>query len=85
MKTLCTICIRGGSQGLINKNILKINKKPLFFFTLEQAKKSNLFDKIVISTDSLKIYRLVNKHGGNAFFIRPKSLSHNKSPKIVIR
>ena len=84
MKTLCTICIRSGSQGLINKNILKINKKPLFFFTLEQAKKSNLFDKIVISTDSLKIYRLVNKYGGNAFFIRPKSLSHNKSPKIPV-
>ena len=29
MNVLCTICARGGSKGLLNKNIKKLNGKPL--------------------------------------------------------
>ena len=34
---LCTICMRGGSKGIANKNILKINNKPLLYYTIKQA------------------------------------------------
>ena len=49
---LCTICARGGSKGVKNKNIKELNGKPLIAYTIEQAKDSNLFEHIVISTDS---------------------------------
>ena len=42
-KILCTICMRGGSQGVKNKNIRSINGKPLMYFTIKQAIKSGIF------------------------------------------
>ena len=35
--TLCTICMRAGSQGLKNKNLKLINGKPLMYYTIKQA------------------------------------------------
>ena len=46
--TLCTICARGGSQGIKNKNLKIINGKPLIYFTINQAIKSKIFNHIEI-------------------------------------
>ena len=40
MNVLCTICARGGSKGLKNKNILLFKKMPLISHTIKIAKKS---------------------------------------------
>ena len=48
MKILCTICARSGSKGVLNKNIKNINNKPLIAHTIDQARKSKLFDKITL-------------------------------------
>ena len=58
---LCTICMRGNSKEVTNKNILKINGKPLLYYSIKLALDSNLFDKIVVSTDSKKISELAQK------------------------
>ena len=58
MKILCSICARAGSKGLLKKNIKKFVNKPLIFYTINQAKKTNIFDKIVCSSDSLKILQI---------------------------
>ena len=44
MKILCTICARGGSKGLRNKNIKNINGLPLIHHTINQAINSKIFD-----------------------------------------
>ena len=41
MKVLCTICARGGSKGVKNKNLLKINNKSLIEVTYDISKKIN--------------------------------------------
>lgn len=84
MKILCTICIRAGSTSVKNKNIKIINKKPLVYYTIAQAKKSNMFEDIVVSTDSKKFQKITNKYGIKNFFLRPKRLSTSKSPKIPV-
>jgi len=84
MKILCTICIRSGSTSVKNKNIKKINNKPLVFYTIDQAKKSELFEDIVISTDSIKFQKITSKFGIKNFFLRPKKLASSKSPKIPV-
>ncbi len=61
MNILCTICARKGSKGLRNKNIKKLFGKPLIIHTIDQAKKSKIFSKIVVSSDSKKILKLVKK------------------------
>ena len=79
---LCTICMRGGSKGLKNKNLKIINGKPLMYYTIKQAIKSRIFDKIVVSTDSKKILKYAKSFGADGWFLRPKKLSSNTSSKI---
>ena len=83
-KILCTICMRGGSKGVKNKNIKIINGKPLLYYTLNQAVKSKIFDKIVISSDSEKILRLSKKYGADYCIKRPKLLSRDTSAKLPV-
>ena len=80
--TLCTICMRGGSQGVKNKNYRLINGKPLMYFTIKQAIKAKIFDHIVVSTDSKKILKIAKSYGADGWFLRPKKLSLNTSSKI---
>lgn len=84
MKKLCLLCMRGNSKGVKNKNLKKINGIPLLKYTIDQAKKSKLFDKIVISSDSKKIIRMGNKFGIKDFILRPKKLATDKSPKLIV-
>ena len=51
MKILCTICARGGSKGVKNKNLKNLLGKPLIYHTILQAKKIKKFTKIVCSSD----------------------------------
>ena len=83
MKILCTICMRGGSKTIKNKNFKKINGVPLMFFTINQAIKSNLFDIVMVSTDSKKIYNYAKQYGAEAWFLRPKKLSTDSSPQLL--
>lgn len=81
-KIIAVILARSGSKRLKNKNIRKINNKPLIYWTIKEAKKSNLIDKLVISTDSIKYINLSKKYGVKNFVKRPKSLSTSKTTSI---
>ncbi|WP_139451903.1 acylneuraminate cytidylyltransferase family protein [Campylobacter armoricus] len=79
---LCTICARGGSKGVKNKNIRKINDLELIAYSIIQAKNSKLFEHIVISTDSDEIAKVALKYGGEVFFKRDKELSSDNAAKL---
>ena len=51
-EALCTICARGGSKGVKNKNIKERCGKPLIAYSIEQARACGLFEHVVLSTDS---------------------------------
>ena len=59
MSSICIIPARGGSKRIKNKNIIKFNKKPIIYWSLKAALKSKCFDKIIVSTDSDKIIKIV--------------------------
>jgi len=85
-KVLCTICARGGSKGVKNKNIKPINGKPLIAYTIEQAKQSGLFRHIVISTDSDDIAIIAKEYGAEVFFKRSAEMASDTAGKLdVIR
>ena len=85
-KVLCTICARGGSKGVKNKNIKHIHGKPLIAYTIEQAKKSGLFEHIVISTDSDDIAAIAKEYGAEVFFKRSAEMASDTAGKLdVIR
>jgi CMP-N,N'-diacetyllegionaminic acid synthase len=83
-KVLCTVCARGGSKGVLNKNIRKIAGKPLIAHTIEKAKQSNLFEYVVISTDSIEIAEIAKAYGAEHFFERPAELASDTSAKLPV-
>ncbi len=84
MNILCTICMRAGSKGIKNKNLLKLNNKHLMEYTIEQALKSKQFRTIAVSTDSKKILNLSKQYGAHGWFLRPKSLSSSSAGKLPV-
>jgi CMP-N-acetylneuraminic acid synthetase len=66
---------RGGSKGLPKKNIKKLCGKPLICYTIETAIKSNLIDKIVVSTDDEETARIASKYNEIDVCMRPYELS----------
>ena len=84
MKILCLLAMRGGSKGVKNKNIINLNNKPLFLYTLEQAKRSKLFTHIVVSSDSNQILKKISKYDVDLLVKRNKNLALDNSPKINV-
>tara|TARA_B100000401_G_scaffold436607_1_gene380431 strand:+ start:994 stop:1674 length:681 start_codon:yes stop_codon:yes gene_type:complete len=84
MKILCSICGRKGSKGVKNKNLTLVNHKPLIYYTIQQAKKSKLFDQIVVSTNDKKIQAKALEYGASCWFLRSNRLSNSSSPKIPV-
>ena len=81
---LCTICARGGSKGVKNKNIKPINGKPLIAYTIEQAINSGLFEHIVVSTDSDEIVGIAVDHGAEVFFKRAAAMANDTAGKLDV-
>ncbi|MDD2384940.1 MAG: acylneuraminate cytidylyltransferase family protein [Sulfurospirillaceae bacterium] len=81
---LCTICARGGSKGVKNKNIKELNGKPLITYTIEQAKTSGLFEHIVISTDSDEIANVAKQYGAEVFFKRSPEMASDTAGKLDV-
>ncbi len=68
---------RGGSKSIKNKNIVKVNNKPLIHYTLENAINSKYLDRVIVSTDSKKIKNICNKY--DVPFLRPKKFALDNS------
>jgi CMP-N,N'-diacetyllegionaminic acid synthase len=82
MKALCTICARGGSQGVKNKNLISLKRKPLIAHTILQAQQAGIFDVIAVSTDSTKIKNTAKKFGVTEIIDRPKEMATSTAPKL---
>ena len=74
---ICLIPARGGSKRIKNKNIKNFLGKPIIAWSIQKAKKSKLFDDIVVSTDSKKIANIAKKFGASVPFLRPKKLAND--------
>jgi pseudaminic acid cytidylyltransferase len=72
-KTVALIPARGGSKRIPRKNIRSFHGKPLIAYSIETAKKSGLFDRIVVSTDDEEIAAVAKAYGAEVPFIREKA------------
>ena len=72
---IAVIPARGGSKGVPQKNIRLLNGRPLIEYTIEAAKQSCLFEKIIVSTDSEQIAAVAVLAGAEVPFLRPQEIS----------
>ena len=78
-KILAIIPARGGSKGIVNKNLTNLDGKKLLDYTAETLSKlKKIIDLSIISSDDFRIINHARKLGISAPFIRPKYLSGDK-------
>lgn len=74
---------RGGSKGILRKNIKEMVGKPLIAFTIEAVQKSKLVDKYVVSTDDKEIADVSKKYGAEVL-MRPEELSRDSVTTLPV-
>lgn len=77
MKVLAIITARGGSKRIPRKNIKEFCGKPIMAYSIEAAKKSGVFDTVMISTDDEEIAEIGKKFGGEVPFYRSEKTSND--------
>tara|TARA_B100001996_G_scaffold382920_1_gene376316 strand:+ start:9580 stop:10275 length:696 start_codon:yes stop_codon:yes gene_type:complete len=77
-KPICIIPARGDSKRIKNKNIKFFFGKPLIGHAIKLAKKTKIFSRVIVSTDSSKIAKVAKKFGAEVPFLRDQKLSNDK-------
>ena len=83
-KNIFLIPARGGSKRIKNKNIKLFNNHPLISYAIKASKKSKIFDRVIVSTDSKKIAKISIKYGAEIPFLRSKNISTDKSTTLSV-
>lgn len=81
LKILAIIPARGGSRGILRKNIRLLAGKPLVAYTIEAALHSRLINRVVVSTEDEEIAEIAKKYGAE-IIERPEELARDESPTI---
>lgn len=79
---LAIIPARGGSKGVLRKNIRLVAGKPLIAWTIDEAKKSKYIDRLILTSEDNEIIRIAEEYGCEAPFIRPIELAQDDTPGI---
>jgi N-acylneuraminate cytidylyltransferase len=74
---IAVIPARGGSKRIPRKNIKTFNGKPMIAWSIEAAKSSGLFERIIVSTDDAEIAEVSKQFGAEVPFTRPAELSND--------
>tara|TARA_B110000008_G_scaffold274573_1_gene310575 strand:- start:1346 stop:2038 length:693 start_codon:yes stop_codon:yes gene_type:complete len=78
-RVLALITARGGSKGLLRKNIMMSGGKPLIAWSIQAAQNSKYIDRLIISSDDNEIISVANTFGCEAPFIRPSELATDEA------
>lgn len=76
---IAIIPARGGSKGILKKNISIVLGKPLVAWSIEQAKKSKNIHDVFVSTDDNEISEVAIKYGAKVI-VRPLDIAKDDSP-----
>lgn len=80
---IAIIPARSGSKGLKDKNIIDLCGKPLIAYSIEAAKESGWFDKVIVSTDSLHYKQIAEQHGAEVM-LRGEALSNDTATTYMV-
>jgi pseudaminic acid cytidylyltransferase len=82
--TICIIPARSGSKRIKNKNIKNFLSEPMISITLKKLKKSKIFKKIIVTSDSDKILRIAKTYGADILIKRAKYLSDDNTATVPV-
>lgn len=75
---------RGGSKRVPRKNVRPFCGRPMMAWAIDAARKSGVFDRIIVSTDDAEIADTARDLGADVPFVRPADLSDDHSGTIAV-
>jgi CMP-N,N'-diacetyllegionaminic acid synthase len=66
-RVIAVIPARGGSKAVPGKNIRPLGGKPLIVWSIEVAQQVAEIDRVIVSTDDLKIAAISREHGAEVY------------------
>lgn len=70
MSRVAIITARGGSKRIPKKNIKQFCGKPIIVYSIEAAVKSQMFEEVMVSTESDEIAEIARQYGASVPFMR---------------
>lgn len=81
---VAVIPARGGSKRIPGKNIKQFCGKPMIAWSIATALQSELFDRVIVSTDSQQIADIASHCGAEVPFSRPEGLSDDQCGTLEV-
>jgi len=81
---LALIPARGGSKGILRKNIRLFAGYPLVAWSIAAAKQSELVTRVIVSTDDEEIAAVAREYGAETPFLRPIDLAQDKTTDLPV-
>ena len=85
MSCIAIIPARGGSTRIPKKNIKLFHGEPIIAYSIETAKKSNIFNRIIVSTDCFDIAEVANNYGAEVMMRHADFAKDEVGTQEVIR
>lgn len=83
MKPIAIIPARGGSKRLPRKNVLPVNGLPMLAYPVQCAKKSAVFDRVLVSTEDPEIKEVAEKFGAEVVN-RPADIADDRASVVQV-
>lgn len=80
-KIVAVVPARGGSKGILRKNIVLVAGKPLIAYTIDSARQSRYLDRIVVSSEDEEILGIAKALNVDVI-VRPHELALDETPGI---
>jgi N-acylneuraminate cytidylyltransferase len=81
-RVLAVITARGGSKGVVDKNIRPVAGQPLLFWTIRAARAATKINRLILSSEDPRIIRIAAGLGCDAPFVRPAALARDDTPGV---
>jgi len=81
---LAVIPARGGSKRIPRKNIAPFAGLPMLAHAVGAARRSRLFDHVVVSTDDAEVAAVARCAGAELPFLRPADLADDFTPTVPV-
>lgn len=84
MKVLGIIPARGGSKGILRKNLTPLAGKPLLYYTVRAAQVSRRLTRTILSSEDQEIGDVGRSLGIEVPFVRPAALATDEARSVEV-
>ncbi len=75
---------RGGSKGILRKNLYPLAGQPLIWYTFQAVRASMVLTRTILTTEDQEIAQYAMQQGIEVPFMRPLELAQDETPSLAV-